>query len=542
MKTNSHDAAKQSAPAAVSASNASVQEGKPRGWFSLFLALLGAMALAASFAPWNIWPLAILGITLVMLALLRHSYAANAFIAFAAGTSFFALHFPWIDTATSVPGSFLALAGIESLAWVGFALSFTFVRRIWKRPFVLACAAGCLWVVFEDARSSWPWSGMPWGQLAFSQVNGPLARLAPWGSTFLVSFAVVFLGALVACALRALARGNTLRSIFLVVPAGLALVLTAFVPCGQPVRGYLTVALIQGEVPSEAAIPDFSQRSFALTQNLAKLTRELLERTKEKPDVILWPESASDRDIRTDEAVRALVNPLLKDFGVPIILGTQEYVDDYRYNDVIVWTGRGEVAARYSKQRPVPFGEYLPERQLLEKYLPGVDAIAVDMKAGQGHAWIDLPLREGASIRAATPICFEIAFGDIVTQAVRDGASVVIVPTNNASFGRSAQSAQQLDIAHFRALETGRAVVEVSNVGPSGVIESNGVVRAKTEHFDSLAQIVRVPLSTGTTFASRWWPLLRILNYFCAGLILVLATASRIRRNSHASVDRNPDV
>lgn len=544
MKTNSRAAAKQSVPAATSASaNAAPHEGKPRGWFSLFLALSAAGALAASFAPWNIWPLAILGCALLILALLRHSYGGSALLAFLSGTAFFALHFPWIDTATSLSGSFLALAGIEALAWVGFALFFTFVRHTWKRPLPLAITAASFWVAFEALRASFPWSGMPWGELAYSQVNSPLGRLAPWGSTFLVAFAVVFLGALLAFALRALARGSAARSIFLIVPAGLALALSAFVPCGQPAEDYLTVALVQGEVPRESDIPDFDERSLAVTKNLARLTREILVASRgEKPDVILWPESASDRDIRTDNEVQAVVNSLLKDFGVPIILGTQEYVGDYRYNDAVLWQGRGEVAARYSKQRPVPFGEYLPERQLFDKYLPGVEAIAIDMKAGQKPAWIDFPRTDDSALRIATPICFEIAFGDIVTQAVRDGAGVIVVPTNNASFGTSAQSAQQFDMARFRAMETGRAVVEVANVGPSGVIESNGVVRVKTAHFESAAHIVRVPISSGITFATRMWPALSLLSYSCAGLIFVLAIASRIRRRSNAGADRDPNL
>lgn len=114
--------------------------------------------------------------------------------------------------------------------------------------------------------------------------------------------------------------------------------------------------------------------------------------------------------------------------------------------------------------------------------------------------WIDAL---GRDVRLATGICFEVAYADLIREGVLDGAELIVIPTNNASFGRTPESTQQLAMSRFRAVEHGRSTVQVSTVGVSAMIMPDGTVVARTGLFTDEELIASLPLRTTLTPAAR---------------------------------------
>src|SRR5690606_2608554 len=195
--------------------------------------------------------------------------------------------------------------------------------------------------------------------------------------------------------------------------------------------------------------------------------------------------------------------------GAPVLVGGQRYTDGYRYNEAILWeAGEGQVDV-YAKQRPAPFAEYIPLRDLARMVTPAVDLVSIDMLPGDevGIVELDSPRLERV-VDLAVGICFEVAYGDLIRDAVLAGGELIVIPTNNASFGFTQESTQQLAMSVFRAVEHGRATVQISTVGVSGVISPNGVLMDTSELFTADRFATTLPLRTSLTVADRlgWWP------------------------------------
>ena len=110
-------------------------------------------------------------------------------------------------------------------------------------------------------------------------------------------------------------------------------------------------------------------------------------------------------------------------------------------------------AASYTKQHPVPFGEYIPYRSFFRRLTPAVDLVTTDMVAGADPSPIAVPIdRLGRSVPITTGICFEVAYDDLIRQSVLAGGELIVIPTNNASFGMTQESTQQLAMSQLRAI------------------------------------------------------------------------------------------
>ncbi|MBR6459666.1 MAG: apolipoprotein N-acyltransferase [Actinomycetaceae bacterium] len=489
----------------------------------VILAVIAGVALWASFSPLSLWFLAIVGFALFARILRNATLPASFFYGLCVGLGFFLPLFYWARIASSSVIAWVALALLESvfIALVGFVWQLLSRSSLWGRPWLFPFAAAVVWIACEQLRSLIPFGGMPWGLLGFGQVNSPLVHLAPLGSTQLVGGAVVTCGVFVG-------QGVFRRQRFFVrLYSAVAVCVLLFAPLAIPLgtapsTGTIRLAYAQGIVARPDEEVDGS-RALLVTKNLATEVKNLEDKDF---DVLVLPESTSDRDIRVDSASRKLISDIEDSAGShPILLGTQEYIDDYRFNDYVL-VSDGEVQARYSKQHPAPFGEYLPWRSFLIPLIEQASQISVDMRAGDKPAVLDVPLSRGegdgvSSVRVAVPICFEVGDSTVLSQAIGEGASLIVVPTNNASFGDTAESRQQFDMTRFRAVEYGRDAVQISTVGVSGAIRSDGSVIEATEPWTAASSIVTLSLYENTTWAARLYPLI-VWGVFCAGGFIVL--------------------
>ncbi|ROS74485.1 apolipoprotein N-acyltransferase [Cellulomonas sp. PhB143] len=494
---------------------ARVRNPEPRRSTTLFLAAAGGVATMLAFPDTGWWPTAFVGVALLYLALRRDGAWWNALVGLVYGLAFFLPHIWWSYVATAaVP--WLALSITESVFVAGFAAAWTWVRRVpavrehaWLQVLVLPL----LWVAVEQWRSIWPFGGFPWGKLAFSQEDSPLLHAAWLGGAPLVSFLVAAVGVLLGVALLALGAQAVPRragaGVVVVAVAGVLLVVPLAIPLATDAQdGTLRTGAVQGNV-DEPGLGSFANRGEVL-QNHVDGTKALLEQVDPGDlDVVLWPENGSDLDPQTNPDVAADIDDAARTVGAPILVGAQEFPESGgRYNVLLLWEPGVGVTDRYAKQHPAAFGEYIPIRGFVRLFSDQVDRITTDMIPGRGAGVMDLDVpRLGRTVPLATLICFEVAYDGLIQDAVRDGGEVLVIPTNNASFGFTAESTQQLAMSRLRAVETGRATVQISTVGVSGVIAPDGTVLQSTDLFTAAQMVSELPLRTSLTpavVAGRW--------------------------------------
>ncbi|MFB7032006.1 MULTISPECIES: apolipoprotein N-acyltransferase [unclassified Streptomyces] len=265
--------------------------------------------------------------------------------------------------------------------------------------------------------------------------------------------------------------------------------------------GTATVAAVQGNVPRLGL--DFNAQRRAVLDNHAARTRELAKAVEEKreprPDFVLWPENSSDIDPYANADAADVIDEAVRAIGAPTVIGAVIAPETGKLrNTLIQWEpGRGPVAT-YDKRHVQPFGEYIPMRPLVRIFNSNVDRVSRDFGPGTKVGVFDL-----AGTRVGLATCYEAAFDWAVRDTVTHGAQLITVPSNNATFGRSEMTYQQLAMSRVRAVEHSRSVVVPVTSGVSAVIRPDGEVVAETRMFTPDVLVEKVPLRSSQTPATR---------------------------------------
>jgi apolipoprotein N-acyltransferase len=172
----------------------------------------------------------------------------------------------------------------------------------------------------------------------------------------------------------------------------------------------------------------------------------------------------------------------------------------------------------------VPFGEYLPFRDLLTRFISRFERIPRDFAPGDEPGFLQV-----GPVPLGVVICFEIAWDDLVRDAVRAGGQVLVVQTNNATYGLTGQPEQQLAISRLQAIAAGRTTLVAATSGISAVIAPDGSLPWRTEQFVADATVAQVPLRSGLTPAVRLGPWAEV---GAVVLLLVLVAANRRQAQS----------
>ena len=502
----------------------------------VLIAIAGGLTLFLAFPDVGWWIAAPVAIAMFYVAILRATARGAFGYGWLLGMAFFLPHLWWAFVAVG-PVPWIALSALESIAIGLVGCLFVHVKRSklldrarWLEPAVFSV----LWVALELLRSGWPFGGFPWGRVAFSAVDSPFVRLAWLGGAPLVSFAVVLVGAMVGAAVVALRE----RRLLAATAAALASVAAFVAPIGVPLdgraeTGTLSVAWVQGNLANEGL--DSFERAREVTQNHRDASLDLAAREPNTPiDLVIWPESASDIDPRFDAETAGDITVAAQALDAPILLGTNDYTpENGRYNLSLVWLPDGTqlAGAEYRKQVPAAFAEYIPIRSIARIFSKEVDRISTDVLPGKDPARIEVPITSlGRTVTLGPIICFEVAYDWVPRQAAREGAEFLAVQTNNATFGVTPESTQQLAMSRLRAIETGRATLQVSTVGVSAVISPTGRVVDRAELFTRAAGIAEIPLRTSLTPATHWGGPLEVAFEAFGAAIAGLAIALRMRR------------
>jgi apolipoprotein N-acyltransferase len=495
------------------------------------LALGGGLLCRYAFPDPGWWPLAPVSVTLLTLACWGRSARRGGALGLVFGLAFFVPLLSWSGVYVGVL-PWLALACLQALylAPLGAGVSVALRWSARGHAGVAATVVAALWVGQEALRDRTPYGGFPWARLAFSQADSPLGHLASIGGAPLVTFAVALSGALLAVGVvqvvdrsSTVSAGLAVTGALVVAVAGLAVPL----PVGGP---QVRVAGIQGDVP-EAGL-DFNAERRAVLDNHARVTHELAARVASgrtpAPDLVVWPENGSDLDPFLQPDARSVLDDAVSAIDAPTLVGAVlQRPTDRLTNASIVWNPGAGPGDLYAKRHPVPFAEYIPSRDFYRLFSSKVDLVRQDFVAGDRVGTLRLgPARVGVAI------CFEVAYDDLVRDTVRAGADLLVVQTNNATFGRTDEAVQQLAMSRLRAIEHGRAVAHVSTVGVSALIRPDGTMLTSSSLFEPAALEADLPLRTELSWADRLgaWPEAMLAALGLLGMAVELAGGARARR------------
>lgn len=508
----------------------------------LAAAIAAGMLLCASFPPFGWWYLSFVAFASMAWVLTSEATTRVGGLGygFLFGMAFYVPLLPWISSFVGmVP--WIALSALEASFAGVFALLAVVVRRLPGWPVWFAG----VWVLAEWLKSSVPFGGFPWGEVGFSQADSPLLAIAHFGGAPLVSFAVVLVGFSVAAAVIEGVRwfqrdrtGHRAGPPAVVLP-GLCIVavLMAVALAGPYVRNSAVavgdneavhVAAIQGNVPRLGL--EFNAQRRAVLDNHVRETLKLADDVRAgrapQPRVVIWPENSSDIDpiINADAAAQiALAADAVR---APILVGAVVAAPGYTpqnpvsSNTVIVWNdgvdGPGE---RHDKKIVQPFGEYMPWRSFF-RHLSSFADRAGYFVPGEGNGVV-----HAAGIPIGVATCWEVIFDRAARESVLNGAQLLTVPSNNATFDES-MSAQQLAFARLRSVEHDRYVAVAGTTGISAIIAPDGRELARTAWFEPAYLDNQVRLRSGLTPATRWGPIVQ-------GLLALLGAGSVVGAMLH---------
>lgn len=473
--------------------------------FNFFLPILSGILITLAFPKWNLWIFGFLGLIPLFWALTQAKNSTQSLLyGFLFGLSHFATLVYWIVYTLTRYGElnlffsiFLLFLMCSYLA-LYYALGLTIAYRchIFDSPTLTkGLLLSLAWVGIEWLRANL-FTGFPWGQIGYIATNLSLVlQLAEIGGVWFLSFFLVFTNYFLFLLFKKLSENQGYLKTFLGLHTWIFCLTTILIMIsGFYLKTYwekvlkketkeLRVALLQGNIPQEIKEAKQLETSFQVYRNLA------LKVLKEKPDLILFPETAFNFYFPYETKHTVELLRLLTDIGAEgkkfnltprIVFGTfrLSYTEGkpMAYNSLMVWDGKDFVDF-YDKVKLVPFGEYVP----LVEYFPFLKnfSVVTDVIKPGFSKNLYVPLDTGF-IKVTPLICFESAFGEILRQRLKENTQLVFIATNDAWFGQTSAPYQHFQMAILRAVESRRFTIQVANSGITGVIDPTGKVLIKT--------------------------------------------------------------
>lgn len=479
--------------------------------------------LILAFPKMDIWPLAWIGLV-PLLRNLDGQTPSRAFArAYLCGILFFGGTLYWLIHVT-LPGMVLLVAYLAVYFGL-FGVGYTFFagsKTIWK-----FFGIASLWTLLEFTRAHFL-TGFGWASLGYSQYKNILfIQVADLTGVYGVSFLIVLGNLLFKEILDGIREKPNAHKLKFISPLAIpVLVLVLALGYGvirlmivrraqiQPAP-QASIAVIQANIPQlmkwyDPAWPDIMARYKILTEAAAK----------EKPDLIIWPETSYPGILWEDKELFDELRGFVARLGVPLLVGAIVEEGDRYYNTAILLSKNGEILRQYRKVHLVPFGEYIPLRFLFP-FLEHIVPIA-DFTAGEEYTvfklWDDGKL-------FSVLICFEDTLGGLTRQFVQQGAGLLVNMTNDAWFHDTKEPYMHAQASVFRSVENRRPLVRAANTGVSCSIDASGrMVRAVADErgkktYVSGYAVMKVRFDQQKTFYTRYGD---VFVLACAGCLLAL--------------------
>jgi apolipoprotein N-acyltransferase len=476
----------------------------------LTLAAASGLLLVLSFPKFGHPAFGWIALAPLLLALMGRVSLMRAFmLGLTTGVIYFAGTLYWMTFVMAQYGDLsTVVAALINAAFVAYvalypAIFAVVVRRL-ASSYGSAALAGApfVWTATELGRA-YLFSGFPWALLGYSQATTlPIVQLASIVGIFGVSALV----ASVSAALAGIVTARAYRTAALVL-AGTLLVAVwgnarvragALTREGQPIR----VGLVQGDVDQGQKWSVAS--SAAILQNYLAMTRQAISQGAQ---LVIWPESSTPFRFEEDLAGAAQLRAIARATGVPILFGSDQIdwqvsvtsrVPGRAFNSAFLVRADGTTGGVYRKMHLVPWGEYVPLKDLLFFVGPLVEAIGTGFAPGTEATLLPVGGRP-----VSVAICYEIIFPDLVRRFVLEGSELLTTITNDAWFGKTSAPYQHFEQASVRAIEEGRYLVRSANTGISGIVDPYGRVLQRSEIFQPAVIIGEARLLTDATVYAR---------------------------------------
>jgi len=460
-------------------------------------ALLLGILLVFAFAPYNLFPLAILAPAGLLALWMNQSPQRTAWLGFVFGLGLFGAGVYWIYISVHDFGGLPPVAAscmtalVVAILAVFPAVTGYLLSRFFSpyRSSTLILAFPAVWVMIEFIRS-WVYTGFPWLFIGYSQSNSPLKGFAPIFSVYGISLAaLVTAGLLVNIVIcyrqkqlrSALMQCGIISLIWL--SGGLLTPVQWTKPDSEPVK----VSLVQGNIPQSLK---WSPEHVALSLNRYK---ELTEPLLEKGRIIIWPEAAIPLPLSEANDYINDLDAKARKAGAHIVLGIPIRAENGAgyYNAVITL---GDDKHVYLKRRLVPFGEYVPFTHVFSRLFDFMDIPMSNMLPGKYN---QAPTYVGKH-KVFISICYEITYPEF--SKINDAdIGFMLTVTNDAWFGDSSAQTQHLQMAQMRAMELRRPVLFVTNDGITAVIQPDGAITSTVNPHETIVLNDSVQAVTGLT-------------------------------------------
>jgi apolipoprotein N-acyltransferase len=509
--------------------------------------LVAGVALGLSWQPYGLWPLLLVGIPAFTLAVRGARPAAAFGLGYLFGLLTLTLGVSWLHVLGTWIAALLIIFMALFFGLLGLIVSL--VSRLSWWPL----AAACCWVFIEYVYSRIPLGGFGWTRIGYAAVDTPLAGFFPIIGVAGVSFAVALIGQLIAWALLTLwaaRQGGRARRTHIILAAALAFSIGLL---GAVLRlyqvepeagsaGSVRVGIVQGNIPGRGI--EAMGRARSVTNNHLSETIQLMTKARlgevAEPDFLLWPENSTDIDPTVDPVTRQTVQAAADIAGRPILVGAvmEGPGFDERQTAALWWDPDHGVTARYDKQNLVPFGEWIPFRAQLLPVIPLLQQVGAQSVPGTRPGVLDVAVG-GHPIKIGDVICFELAYDKTIYQSLIGGAQVLMVQSNNATYGGTGQIEQQFAITRARAMESRREIAVATTNGVSGFITRDGAVATRTQEFTAQSMVVEMPLRSALTPAIRVAPWLERAVALVVVLACVAALWHRTQRSRGATLEHS---
>jgi apolipoprotein N-acyltransferase len=469
-----------------------------------------------------------------------------------AGVVYFTGTLYWITRVMALYGDLQQwVAVLVNAALIAYLALFPAIFAVVTRRLVLAygpralAAAPVVWVATELGRTH-IFTGFPWVLLGYSQTTVlPVAQFASVFGVYGVSMLVAAVGTSLAMMMvsggpegggsgapEGAYVGRPFRAataarlapivVVLIVLAAIAswgarrAAAAEWTRAGDAIR----VGLIQGNI--DQADKQNPTRANAIFQGYIRMTRDAL---RQGAEFIIWPESSTpflfEEQMDASDQIRALA----RQAKVPILVGSDQVEragGSFKYyNSAFLVRADGTSGRAYRKMHLVPFGEYVPLKQLLFFAAPLVEAVS-DFSAGE-----DAVLLPVGNHMISTAICYEVVYPDLVRRFVAGGSELLTTITNDAWFGATSAPYQHFEQASMRAIEEGRYLVRSANTGVSGIVDPYGRVLERTDIFQAAVLVGEARFLRTSTFYARHGDILAYASAMVTAVLLVLAPRRR---------------
>jgi len=491
----------------------------------ILLSLFSGILLILSFPNFDVEVLAWVALVPLFYSMEGKGYRHSFILGFLTGVISFLGILYWIIVAVHTYGNvplipsgliLLLLVVYLSLFIGGFACLTRFIQIRSGLQTILFTPV--LWVALEYLRS-FLLTGFPWANLGYSQyLNLPFIQIADITGPYGPSFVILLVNATLFGVLHQRSKRTfPLKEVIITV-----VILLGFLTYGYLKMGAVNRQMIQNPPLKIGLVQGNIDQSVKWDESFQKDTLKIYEKlsfkvAEEKPELIIWPETATPFFFQDAREYQPLILDIPKKTNAFLLFGTPSYKIQKgkvrHYNSAYLVSPSGELAGTYDKIHLVPFGEYVPLQDLLF-FIGSLGEGIGDFKSGKEIFNFALP-----QCNFGVLICFEIIFPDLCRRFVKRGANFLVTITNDAWFGKTSAPYQHFSMAAFRAVENRVFVARAANTGITGFIDPTGKILKEGRIFTEEAMDGTIRLSNQKTFYTLFGD---IFAWACAAFSLLL--------------------